>query len=275
MNRFIEKLVLVVALCVPVGVLTTGVPALFDLADSTEPREAQQVVGTSLPLPDTDSTVTGRRFASVNPAPPPTLSSPTTPTPETPATPAVASTSNQAAPTATPGGPRVAIFNTGGIGAVVRDSPSRDARRVTGLRDGQTALELGRHSVDGADWIQVRTDDGAEGWILGIVGQPANAAPVAQPGATPTGSPLTVTPTLRPRTTGTPTNQAGVRMRVAGTDGRGVVLHTAPSTAARVPAGFLEGAGVTLLEQNGEWAHVRGDNGLEGWVPAQYLALSE
>jgi hypothetical protein len=61
-------------------------------------------------------------------------------------------------------------------------------------------------------------------------------------------------------------------LRVANTDGLGVVLHTAPSRDARVPRGLLEGTKVTLLEREGaDWAHVRGENGQEGWVSARYL----
>jgi uncharacterized protein YgiM (DUF1202 family) len=65
------------------------------------------------------------------------------------------------------------------------------------------------------------------------------------------------------------------RFRVANTDGVGVVLHTAPRQDARVPRGLLEGARVTVLERSDdEWAHVRADNGQEGWVPLKYLTPS-
>ena len=66
---------------------------------------------------------------------------------------------------------------------------------------------------------------------------------------------------------------ASDRLRVTNTDGLGVVLHTAPRKDARVPRGLLEGTRVTVLERSGDdWAHVRADNGQEGWVPSQYLA---
>jgi len=65
------------------------------------------------------------------------------------------------------------------------------------------------------------------------------------------------------------------RFRVVNTDGLGVVLHTAPRQDARVPRGLLEGTRVTVLERSDdEWAHVRADNGLEGWVPLKYLTPS-
>jgi len=65
---------------------------------------------------------------------------------------------------------------------------------------------------------------------------------------------------------------AGERMRIAHTDGLGVALRTAARLDAREPRGLLEGALVTVLDwQEPDWVHVRGDDGQEGWVPAQYL----
>ena len=66
---------------------------------------------------------------------------------------------------------------------------------------------------------------------------------------------------------------AGTPARVVNTDNLGVVLRAAPRTDARLPRGLLEGARVTVLERAGdEWARVRGENGVEGWVPVRYLA---
>jgi hypothetical protein len=65
---------------------------------------------------------------------------------------------------------------------------------------------------------------------------------------------------------------AAERMRIAHTDGLGVVLRSAARLDAREPRGLLEGALVTVLErQEPGWVHVRGDDGQEGWVPEQYL----
>jgi hypothetical protein len=70
--------------------------------------------------------------------------------------------------------------------------------------------------------------------------------------------------------------QTGARARVANTDNLGVVLRTAPKIEARVPRGLLEGAAVTVLDRaDSEWAHVRADNGQQGWVPIRYLAPAE
>jgi SH3-like domain-containing protein len=71
------------------------------------------------------------------------------------------------------------------------------------------------------------------------------------------------------------TPAAGTHMRVAHTDGQGVVLRTAPRLNARVPRGLLDGVPVTVIEISGaEWVRVRDDNGLDGWVSAQYLATA-
>ena len=66
-----------------------------------------------------------------------------------------------------------------------------------------------------------------------------------------------------------------MHLEVVNTDGQGVVLRSAPEDAARLPRGFMEGARVTLLGVEGEYARVRGANGQEGWVPSQDLAPAE
>jgi len=68
---------------------------------------------------------------------------------------------------------------------------------------------------------------------------------------------------------------AGTHMRVAHTDGQGVVLRTAPRLDARVPRGLLDGVPVTVIELSGaEWVRVRDDNGRDGWIPTQYQATA-
>lgn len=109
----------------------------------------------------------------------------------------------------------------------------------------------------------------------------AETLPALQPVATarpvPTAAPVPVVASS-PRlgeTAGVVRAGAG-RVRVTGTDGEGVVLRSAPRPEARIPLGFLEGAALTLLEPvAGEWAHVRGDNGQEGWVPARYVVAAQ
>lgn len=74
------------------------------------------------------------------------------------------------------------------------------------------------------------------------------------------------------RAASSPTALAGARRRVVNTDGRGVALRASPGGDRLPEKGYDEGAVVTLLGQDGDWAHVRGDDGREGWVLAVTLA---
>jgi hypothetical protein len=91
-----------------------------------------------------------------------------------------------------------------------------------------------------------------------IAAQPAPLAtptPVRAAGATPAASVRPASPT-----------PAGERVTVTNTDGIGVALRDAPG-GNRLPAkGYDEGETVTVLERRGEWTHIRGDDGREGWV---------
>jgi SH3 domain-containing protein len=112
--------------------------------------------------------------------------------------------------------------------------------------------------------------------------------PTARPGAvsaasvtrtTPEVQVVAVAPPLTNRqSVATPAvrHSAGERMRIAHTDGLGVALRNAARLDAREPRGLLEGALVTVLEwQEPDWVRVRGDDGQEGWVPAQYLLRAD
>src|SRR4051794_1467048 len=102
-------------------------------------------------------------------------------------------------------------------------------------------------------------------------GPPAVAAPAGDVGPAAADASLAA-PDSRPPAPDVPAPHPGETARVAHTDGQGVVLRTAPRADARVPRGLLEGARVTVIERpDGGWAHVRGDNGLEGWVPIEFL----
>ena len=112
-----------------------------------------------------------------------------------------------------------------------------------------------------------------EGWVGGTRGVQA----VESSG--PSTSVPTVVPTVQPLTPpagpvrAEPALAVDGRARVVHTAGRGVVLHAEPRRGARLPAGLLEGAPVTLLELAGEeWARVRSPQGRVGWVPTAYLA---
>jgi hypothetical protein len=76
-----------------------------------------------------------------------------------------------------------------------------------------------------------------------------------------------------PTAVAAPAHDAGERLRVAHTDGQGVILRSAPRLDARQPRGLMDGMQVTVLQRSGaEWVYVRADNGQQGWVPSQYLA---
>jgi hypothetical protein len=85
----------------------------------------------------------------------------------------------------------------------------------------------------------------------------ATSTPRPLVAATAAPSPRAVTPT--------PT---GERVVIANTDGIGVALRDAPGGQRLPGKGYDEGVTVTVLERQGEWAHIRGDDGREGWVLA-------
>jgi hypothetical protein len=100
-------------------------------------------------------------------------------------------------------------------------------------------------------------------------------AAAAQPTQRPTAAPAQPTPSPRPTPrvvpTATPSQSAGVRRRIVNTDGQGVALRASPGGPRLPGKGYDEGATVTLLGQDGAWAHIRGDDGREGWVLAVTL----
>jgi hypothetical protein len=148
-------------LAVPLLVIT-ALPRLFELAGSI-PATAREAASTA-PAPafrliDATPTPT-RKFAPLEDGPPPTLSPPV-------ATPAPAGT-----PRPTPTGERIVIGNTGGRGAVLRTEPVT-GRAVAALREQQVLDVLERRNVPGGgDWVHVRTSEGAEGWVTGLVALP-------------------------------------------------------------------------------------------------------
>jgi hypothetical protein len=109
--------------------------------------------------------------------------------------------------------------------------------------------------------------------VLGAdaAGQPPRIQVGYQP--TPAVSGSSAEPAGAARPTATATSEADERMRIANTDGQGVVLRATPRDDDRTARGFMDGTWVTILEQRDpDWARVRGDNGQEGWVPARYLS---
>jgi SH3-like domain-containing protein len=67
----------------------------------------------------------------------------------------------------------------------------------------------------------------------------------------------------------------GEPRRVVNTDGLGVALRASPGGDRQPGQGYAEGAVVTVFEQQGGWARIRGADGREGWVLAVTLAPTD
>jgi hypothetical protein len=61
---------------------------------------------------------------------------------------------------------RVKVVNTGGLGVLLRADPPR-GRFLQSLRDGQELEVLEHRTIDGDDWVHVRTQAGVDGWMFG------------------------------------------------------------------------------------------------------------
>jgi hypothetical protein len=152
--NLIRGLALVLLLAVPLFVMFS-VPRVFELFEPipSGPPSGNGAIPAVLPRPTLD---TGRgRFAPVIETPPPTL----VPAP----------------PTATPAPPvpgeRAIVVNTNGRGAVLRAAPISGSQ-VAALRERQVVFVLDRSIVGDTEWAHVRTAEGAEGWVIGVVVQP-------------------------------------------------------------------------------------------------------
>jgi SH3-like domain-containing protein len=171
-----------------------------------------------------------------------------------------------AVPTLPPAGLRTGVIRSGGGGAVY-------VRRVAGIQspddamlpDGSPVLVSASSEiqVSGQTWRSVRGLNGVAGWVpsgmVSIDGQ--TAAPNANP--------------RQPQPPAAPQDQQGERAIIANTDGEGVVLRRSAHPDDRTSSGLREGTTVVVLEHgDASMAHVRAENGQEGWVPSQYLAPS-
>lgn len=86
-----------------------------------------------------------------------------------------------ATPTPTP--PAAIVFNTGGHGAILRQTPGLNGPVVGFLQDGDGLRVLaGPQAAEGGYWWEVRTADGRVGWLLG--GLLATVTPGPSPTAT-------------------------------------------------------------------------------------------
>jgi hypothetical protein len=98
-----------------------------------------------------------------------------------------------------------------------------------------------------------------------VVGNQVVTPPTTQ--ATSTPRPVVAATAAPSARVVTPT-PAGERVRIANTDGIGVALRDGPNGQRMPGKGYDEGVTVTVLERQGEWAHIRGDDGRDGWVLA-------
>jgi hypothetical protein len=101
-------------------------------------------------------------------------------------------------------------------------------------------------------------------------GVPLTEPSTSQPTATPPSAPTAAAPRSAPPAlnSAAPTvaTLTGKQRRVANTDGQGVALRDGPAGSRLPGKGYDEGEVVTTLEQQGEWTHIRGNDGREGWV---------
>jgi hypothetical protein len=160
----VRALLAIALLGVPVLVVIE-LPKFLDLAGSVPPPTTSVAFVTPTPglrLPDvTPASASARsRFSAFNDTPPPTLAPP--------------GATATAAPTPgpKPTGERIVIENTGGVGAVLRADPVTGTP-VAALREQQVLDVLEHRNVPGSgDWLRVRTSDGIEGWVTGVVARP-------------------------------------------------------------------------------------------------------
>ena len=161
MSGLAKAAVVVLLLSVPLLVIT-ALPRLFELAGSI-PAAGSQPAAAAAPafrLVDATPTNARARFGALEETPPPTL-----------APPALTSTP-VATPRPAPTGERAVIGNTGGVGAVLRAEPVT-GQAMASLREQLVVDVLERRVIPGSgEWVHVRTAEGVEGWVIGLVARP-------------------------------------------------------------------------------------------------------
>jgi len=157
------------------------------------------------------------------------------------------------------------VIHSGGIPVYVRKVAGVDSLDDPLIADGSPVLVSSTPplQIGSQQWRAIRGLNGVIGWVpsyqVAVDGEPPPQPLLVAVGPTPTVQPSA-------STTGP---QSGL---IANTDGAGVVLRNSPNDADRERAGLMDGAHVVVLEWSGtDWLHVRADNGLTGWVPAQYV----
>ena len=165
MLNLLKGVVVLALLGVPLLVITV-LPRFFELAGSVpalSPGSTGPLPTPAFRLTDPTPTAIRGRFAPVVETPPPTLAPP----------PPVQA--QVATPRPSPTGERIVIGNTGGVGAVLRSDPVT-GQPIAALREGLVLEVVERRSVAGSgDWVRVRTAEGVEGWVTGLVALPTAA----------------------------------------------------------------------------------------------------
>lgn len=159
------RVVLVLALLGVPLLVVTELPRVLEIAASIPGPKTNDVFATPTPAFRLgDVTSTPRNRSALNDTLPPTLAPPAATATAVP-TPRSAGT-----------GERIMIGNTGGLGAVLRSDPVTGTP-IGALRDQQILEVLERRNVPGSgDWVHVRTSDGKEGWVTGLVAVPTSRA---------------------------------------------------------------------------------------------------
>ncbi len=135
-------------------------------------------------------------------------------------------------------------------------------------------------------WIYVRDPNGNQGYVAAwYVEKSAAAAPA--PGSTPEPAPAP-TPSTPPAPTAPPPSSAPQKFQVIVSTTLapgGLRLRKVPSLGGALVAVEHPGAALTVIEPSnsalpkigvsGQWIAVRDDNGLRGYVAAQYVQLSQ
>jgi hypothetical protein len=82
--------------------------------------------------------------------------------------------------TATPTPPSAIVIRTGGLGAILRDAP--DGTDVGFLAEADAVQVIGGpETIEDEIWWQIRTQDGEEGWLLGVLLATLTPTPSATP----------------------------------------------------------------------------------------------
>jgi hypothetical protein len=157
MGGLVRGLFALTLLGVPVLVVV-NLPRLFEMVGSVPALSTAPVVAPT-PFTLSEPAPTSKpRFVPFGETPPTLRPAPTATLP----------------PRSIPTGEQVVVNNTGGIGAVLRAEPG-NGRPLGSIHEQVVLTVLERRSVDGSEWLHVRTPDGQEGWVFGLVARPSPA----------------------------------------------------------------------------------------------------